>query len=82
MYHHFLDRKSQIKYLSDGLDILAKYQKEFPKHGVLTVFMDMSGFNKDHNIQMFNHLLNSKLGDVIYSPKDKKNYCPYQGRFE
>lgn len=73
VYHHLFDRNSQIKYLSDGLDILVKYQKEKPKHKVLTVFMDMSGFNKEHSIAMFDKLLHDKLGDSIYSPQNLKD---------
>lgn len=76
VYHHLFAYKSQIKYLSDGLDILVKYQKEQPKHQVLTLFLDMSGFNKNHSIQMFDKLLEKKLGKAIYSPQDLKNHCP------
>lgn len=75
VYHHLFDRKSQIKYLSDGLDILVKYQSEKPQHDVLTVFMDMSGFNKKHSVAMFNKLLNDKLGDSIYTPQNLLNNC-------
>jgi hypothetical protein len=75
VYHHLFDRKSQIKYLSDGLDILAKYQEEKPDHPILTVFIDMSGFNKNHSVEMFNKLLKEKLPNVIFSPTHLLKKC-------
>lgn len=68
VYHHLFDRGSSVRLLSDALDILVKYQNEFPDHDVLTVFMDMSRFNKKHSVAMLNKLLEEKLGKAIYKP--------------
>jgi len=75
VFHHLLDRKSQIKHFSSAIDILAKFNKENLNHDVLTVFLDMDGFNKDHSIKMFNKLLTEKLGNAIFSPNDLKSEC-------
>lgn len=75
VFHHLLDRKSQVKHFSSALDILAKYNKENLNHNVLTVFLDMDGFNKDHSIKMFNQLLREKLGKAIFGPNDLKSKC-------
>ena len=76
VYHHLFDRKSQIKYLSDGLDIIKKFNNQNSNHKVLTVFMDMGGFNKEHSEEDLNKILIKKLGNAIFSPSDLKASCP------
>lgn len=75
VFHHLFDRKTQFKYLSNALDVLAEYHTKTPQHQVLTVFMDMSSFSKKQTPDKLNTLLLSKFGRHIFKPQDLLSFC-------